>query len=57
MAITFGDKTDDGDDDDAWCEVEDCPSGVTDTLLQEPDMTENVVLHRVKERPVMDKES
>ena len=26
-------------------------------LLQEPDMTENVVLHRVKERPVMDKES
>ena len=31
-------KTND-DDDGAWCEVEDRPSGVTDTLLQEPDMT------------------
>ena len=30
------------DDDDAWSEVEDRPSGVTDTLLQEPDMTESV---------------
>ena len=27
-------KTND-DDDDAWCEVEDRPSGFTDTLLQE----------------------
>ena len=30
------------DDDDGWREVEDRPSGVTDTLLQEPDMTESV---------------
>ena len=28
--------------DDGWCEVEERTSGVTDTLLQEPDMTENV---------------
>ena len=27
--------------DDGWCEVEESTSGVTDTLLQEPDMTEN----------------
>ena len=27
---------------DGWCEVEERTSGVTDTLLQEPDMTENV---------------
>ena len=33
---------DDNDDDDAWCDVEDRPSGVTDNLLQEPDMTEKV---------------
>ena len=25
-----------------WCEVAERTSGVTDTLLQEPDMTENV---------------
>ena len=35
-------KNDNDDDDDGWTEVEDRPSGVTDTLLQEPDMTENV---------------
>ena len=28
--------------DDGWCEVEERTSGLTDTLLQEPDMTENV---------------
>ena len=27
---------------DGWCEVEERTSGVTDTLFQEPDMTENV---------------
>ena len=27
--------------DDGWCEVEERTSGVTDTLLQEPDVTEN----------------
>lgn len=27
--------------DDGWCEVGERPSGVTDTLLQEPDITEN----------------
>ena len=27
--------------DDGWCEVEERTSGVIDTLLQEPDMTEN----------------
>lgn len=26
---------------DSWCEVQECPSGVTDTLLQEPDISEN----------------
>ena len=45
---------DDDDDDDTWCEVEDHVPGFTNTLLQEPDMTENVrrllVLHHVKER-------
>jgi len=35
-------KNNDGDDDDGWSKVEDRPSGVTDTLLQEPDMTENI---------------
>ena len=35
-------KNDNDDHDDGWTEVEDRPSGVTDTLLQEPDMTENV---------------
>ena len=29
------------DDVDSWCEVDECPSGLTDTLLQEPDVTEN----------------
>ena len=27
--------------DDEWCEEEERPSGVTDTLLQQPDITEN----------------
>ena len=36
------DSKNNDDDDDAWSEVEDCPSRVTDTLLQEPDMTESV---------------
>ena len=36
------DGDDDDDDDDVWCEVEERPSGVTDTLLQEPDISENV---------------
>ena len=34
--------TDCNGDDDGWCEVEERTSGVTDTLLQEPDITENV---------------
>ena len=29
------------DNDDGWSEVDERPSGVTDTLLQEPDITEN----------------
>ena len=29
------------DDTDGWCEVDERPSGVTDTLLQEPDIAEN----------------
>ena len=28
--------------DDGWCDVEERTSGVTNTLLQEPDMTKNV---------------
>lgn len=28
-------------DSDGWCEVDECPSGSTDTLLQEPDVGEN----------------
>ncbi|KAL9956871.1 hypothetical protein ACROYT_G038421 [Oculina patagonica] len=32
---------DSDDDDDNWCEVVERPSGVTDTLLQEPEITEN----------------
>ena len=32
----------DTDDDVEWSEIEDRTSGVTGTLLQEPDMTENV---------------
>ena len=36
------DSKNNDDDDNAWSEVEDLPSGVTDTLLQEPDMTESV---------------
>ena len=34
--------------DDGWCEVEERTSGVTDTLLQEPDMTENVKTKSVR---------
>lgn len=34
------DCTDNGNDE--WCEIEERTSGVTDTLLQGPDMTENV---------------
>ena len=30
------------EDSDDWCEVDECPSGVTDTLLQERDVVENV---------------
>ena len=30
------------EDSDDWCEVDERPSGVTDTLLQEPDVVENV---------------
>jgi len=33
---------DEKDDSDGWCEVDEHPSGVTDTLLQEPDIAENV---------------
>ena len=29
------------EDSNNWCEVDECPSGVTDTLLQEPDVVEN----------------
>ena len=31
------------DNDDGWCEVDERPSGVTDTLLQEPDVTDNML--------------
>ena len=41
-AITDSKNNNDDDDDDGWTEADDRPSGVTDTLLQEPDMTENV---------------
>ena len=34
-------EKDDGDVSDGWCEVDERPSGVTDTLLQEPDVVEN----------------
>ena len=30
-----------GDDSDGCCEVDECPSGSTNTLLQEPDVGEN----------------
>ena len=30
-----------GDDSDGWCEVDECPSGSTNTLLQEQDVGEN----------------
>lgn len=40
--ITDSKNNDDDNVDDGWSEVEDRPSGVTDTLLQEPDMTGNV---------------
>ena len=40
--VTTDSKNNHDEDDDGWTEVEDRPSGVTDTLLQEPDMTENV---------------
>lgn len=33
---------DNDNDDDNWCEVDERPSGVTDTLLQEPEIAENV---------------
>ena len=33
---------DEKDDSDGWCEVDERPSGVTDTLLQDPDIAENV---------------
>ena len=31
------------DNDDGWCEVDERPSRVTDTLLQEPDVTDNML--------------
>ncbi|XP_044174352.1 uncharacterized protein LOC122957982 [Acropora millepora] len=40
--VTTDSKNNHDEDDDGWTEVEDRPLGVTDTLLQEPDMTENV---------------
>ena len=30
-------------DNDGWCEVDERPSGVTDTLLQKPDVTDNML--------------
>ena len=34
-------ETTDHDDDDDWCEVDECPSGVSDTLLQQPEIAGN----------------
>ena len=35
------------DNDDGWCEVDERPSGVTDTLLHEPEVTDNMPLPNV----------
>ena len=35
------DDTIDNDTDDEWCETTEQPSGVMDTLLQEPDITQD----------------
>ena len=34
-------ETIDNDNDDGWCEVDERPSGVTDTLLQQPEVAGN----------------
>ena len=39
--ISTADVDSEQDDVDGWCEVDERPSGVTDTLLQEPDVNEN----------------
>ena len=39
IIVNYADR--EKDDSDGWCEVEERPSGVTDTLLQEADVTEN----------------
>ena len=30
-------------DNDGWCKVDERPSGLTDTLLQKPDLTDNML--------------
>ena len=32
-----------GGNNDGWCKVDERPSGVTDTLLQKPDVTDNML--------------
>ena len=45
ISNTRVDSQDEVDNNDDWCEVEECPSGVTDTLLQESNIVENA--HRI----------
>ena len=40
IASNFNDNNNTDNSDDEWCEVEERPSGVTDTFLQQPDITE-----------------
>ena len=42
IAANSNDNNNTDNSDDEWCEVEERPSGVTDTLLQQPDVTENL---------------
>ena len=41
MSLENADDNSDNDSDDEWCEETQRPSGIMDTLLQEPDMTEH----------------
>ena len=40
IAANSNDNNNTENSDDEWCKVEEWPSGVTDTLLQQPDITE-----------------
>ena len=42
IATNSNDNNNTDNSDDEWCEVEERPFGVTDTLLQQPDVTENL---------------